>query len=58
MKKMIFSPFQPLFVSAQTTPADEHTLTLPTQDLPNGVFFLSLMTDGVRLANTKLVIQH
>lgn len=37
---------------------DEYALTLPTQDLPNGVYFLSLMADGIRLAHAKLVIQH
>jgi len=36
----------------------EYTLTLPTQDLPNGVYFLSLMADGIRVAHAKLVIQH
>ncbi|OWY25322.1 hypothetical protein BVG80_03080 [Sphingobacteriales bacterium TSM_CSM] len=36
----------------------EFALTLPTQHLPNGVYFLSLMADGIRVANAKLVIQH
>jgi len=36
----------------------KYTLTLPTQDLPNGIYFLSLIAGGVRLAQTKLVVQH
>ncbi|QQS31034.1 MAG: T9SS type A sorting domain-containing protein [Sphingobacteriales bacterium] len=39
-------------------PDGEQTLTLPTTYLLNGVYFLSLITDGVRIAQTKLVIQH
>jgi len=36
----------------------EYELSIHTQDLQNGVYFLSLMADGIRVANAKLVIQH
>lgn len=39
-------------------PNEEYEVSINTQDLPNGVYFLSLMADGIRVANAKLVIQH
>lgn len=36
----------------------EYTIDLSTHHLPNGIYFLSLIADGVRLAQTKLVVQH
>ncbi len=36
----------------------EYNVALPTHNLQNGVYFLSLVADGIRLAQTKLVVQH
>ncbi|QQS28787.1 MAG: T9SS type A sorting domain-containing protein [Sphingobacteriales bacterium] len=36
----------------------EYELSIHTQDLPNGVYILNLMADGIRVAQTKLLIQH
>ncbi|OWY19907.1 T9SS C-terminal target domain-containing protein [Sphingobacteriales bacterium UPWRP_1] len=39
-------------------PYGEYQLSIPTHHLPNGVYFIRLVADGIRLANAKLVIQH
>ncbi|QQS31523.1 MAG: T9SS type A sorting domain-containing protein [Sphingobacteriales bacterium] len=36
----------------------EYTVGLSTHHLPNGVYFLSLIADGIRIEYTKFVIQH
>lgn len=44
----------------QTLPltAEQHSLSVPTSDLPNGVYLVSYIADGITVSSAKVVVQH